>query len=107
MKFEEDFFNLLGKLKRNEHFAYTRFSDGEICVMQDKELKLADDHVVMGETHYNFGYSADDHKHYDPAQHGFLKDILIEAYKYKKENYFVGGMQRLHLCFQRICSLDA
>ena len=92
MKFEEDFFNLLGKLKRNEHFAYTRFSDGEICVMQDKELKLADDHVVMGEIRYSFGYSKDDHKHYDPKQHGFLKDALIEAYKYKKENYFVGGV---------------
>ena len=59
MKFEEDFFNLLRKLKQNEHFAYTRFSDGEICVMQDKELKLADDHVVMGETRYGFGYSAE------------------------------------------------
>ena len=97
MKFEEDFFNLLGKLKRNEPFAYTRFSDGEICVMQDKELKLADDHVVMGEIRYSFGYSKDDHKHYDPKQHGFLKDALIEAYKYKKENYFVGG----------VCPMDA
>ena len=101
MKFEEDFFYFFGKLKRNESFAYTRFSDGEICVMQNKELKLADDHVVMGETRYGFGYSADDHKHYDPNEHGFLKDILIEAYKYKKENYFVGGICKDCTCASR------
>tara|TARA_R100001079_G_scaffold105444_2_gene72776 strand:- start:69 stop:845 length:777 start_codon:yes stop_codon:yes gene_type:complete len=92
MKFEEDFFKLLKKIKQNENFAYTRFSDGEICIMQDKELKLANNHVVMGETHYNFGYSSEDHKHYNPKEHGFLKDILIKAYKYKKKNYFVGGI---------------
>ena len=101
MKFEEDFFNLLGKLKRNEPFAYTRFSDGEICVMQDKELILAEDHVVMGETKYGFGYSSDDHKHYDPAKHGFLKDKLIEAYKFKKDNYFVGGICKGCTCASR------
>lgn len=92
MKFKQDFFNLLSKLRSGENFAYCRFSDGEICVMQDNELKLADNHVIMGDKTYGFGYSADDHKHYDPSEHGFLKDALIEAYKYKAENYFVGGI---------------
>ena len=92
MKFKDDFFKLLQKLKSGENFAFTRFSDGEICVMQNKELRLADDHVKMGETLYGFGYTKDDHKHFDPEKHGFLKDKLIEAYKFKKENYFVGGI---------------
>jgi hypothetical protein len=92
MNYEGRFFDLLSKLKKGEHFAYARFSDGEICIMQNKELKLADDHVLMGETKYGFGYSLEDHKHFDPEQHGFLREKLIEAYKFKKNNYFVGGI---------------
>lgn len=92
VKFKHDFKKILFKLRNREPFAFTRFSDGEICVMQNKELKLANDHVVVGETKYNFGYSSDDHKHFDPGKHSFLKDKLIEAYTFKKENYFVGGI---------------
>ena len=92
MKFKQDFKKILLKLKNSENFAFTRFSDGEICIMQNKELKLANNHVVMGETKYNFGYSSDDHKHFEPDKHSFLKDKLIEAYTFKKENYFVGGI---------------
>ncbi len=92
VKFKQDFKKILLKLKNSENFAFTRFSDGEICIMQNKELKLANNHVVMGETKYNFGYSSDDHKHFEPDKHSFLKDKLIEAYTFKKENYFVGGI---------------
>jgi hypothetical protein len=92
MKYKKDFFNLLSKLRKGENFAFTRFSDGEICVMQNQELRLASDHVVVGPKIYGFGYSEDDHKHYDPEKHEFLKDALIEAYKYKHKNYYVGGI---------------
>jgi hypothetical protein len=101
MKFKEDFVKLLEKLRIDENFAYTRFSDGEICIMQNKELKLADDHVLMGATKYNFGYSKDDHKHYNPETDSFLKDKLIEAYTYKKKNYFVGGICKDCTCASR------
>lgn len=92
VKFKDDFKKIFLKLKNGEPFAFTRFSDGEICVMQNKEVKLASDHVVMGDAKYSFGYSSDDHKHFDPEKHSFLKDKLIEAYKFKKKNYFVGGI---------------
>jgi hypothetical protein len=92
MKFKQDFFKLLTKLRNGENFAFTRFSDGEICVMQNKQLKLASNQVVVGEKVYGFGYSEDDHKHYDPEVHSFLKDALIRAYKHKQQNYFVGGI---------------
>tara|TARA_A100001015_G_scaffold321685_1_gene454086 strand:- start:841 stop:1617 length:777 start_codon:yes stop_codon:yes gene_type:complete len=92
MKFKKDFFNLLAKLRKGENFAYTRFSDGEICVMQNQELRLASDHVIVGPKVYGFGYSKDDHKHYDPSKHSFLKDALIDAYKFKHKDYYVGGI---------------
>tara|TARA_R100000005_G_C4940733_1_gene165355 strand:- start:85 stop:861 length:777 start_codon:yes stop_codon:yes gene_type:complete len=98
MDFKKDFFKLLGKLKRGENFAYTRFSDGEIAIMQGKILVLQDDRVIFGDTVHNFGYSENDHKEFDPKRDKFLTDKLIEAYKHKQEDYFVGGICRNCTC---------
>lgn len=92
MKFKTDFFKLLNKLKKKENFSFVRYSDGEVLVMQNKKLVLADDHVQAGEVRHGFGYSSQDHKEFIPEKHGFVKDKLLESYKYKEENYFVGGI---------------
>ena len=92
MKFKEDFFRLLTLLKKNENFAFARFSDGEILVMQNKELILDSTFVQAGDTRHNFGYSEDDHKHFNPEEDGAFREKLLEAYKFKKKNYFVGGV---------------
>lgn len=92
MKFKEDLFRLIRLLKNNENFAFTRFSDGEILVMQNKELVLDSTFVQAGDIRHNFGYSEDDHKHFNPETDGFLREKLLEAYKFKKKNYFVGGI---------------
>tara|TARA_Y100000310_G_scaffold278291_1_gene296647 strand:- start:145 stop:924 length:780 start_codon:yes stop_codon:yes gene_type:complete len=101
MKFKADIFRFLSKLKSNEHFAFTRFSDGEILIMQNKELILDSKYVKTGDVVHNFGYSEDDHKHYDPEEHEFVKDRLLEAYTFKKNNYFVGGICRNCDCASR------
>jgi len=92
MRYEDDFFELLRKIKNHENFAFTRFSDGELFIMQNKELNLRKESVVVGDIVYNFGYDEEDHKHFDPVKHQFLKDALLDAYTYKKDNYFVGGI---------------
>lgn len=94
MKFKDDFFLLVEKLKNNENFAYTRFSDGEIAIMQNKKLLLESDHVILGQTHHNFGYTKNDHKNFDPENdsHQKLRKKLLEAYKHKDKNYFVGSI---------------
>ena len=89
--YAEDFFNLLGKLRNGEPFAFTRFSDGETAVMENKPLVLQETFVKVGETIHNFGYSEDDHKEFDPEKHQFVREKLIEAFKFKKKNYFVGA----------------
>ena len=98
MDFKKDFFRLLDKLKKEENFAYTRFSDGEIAIMQGKILVLQDSKVIFGDIVYNFGYSENDHKEFDPVRDKFLTDKLIDAYKHKQENYFVGGICRNCTC---------
>lgn len=94
MKFKQDFFRLLNMLKQGEHFAFTRFSDGEILVMQNKELILESTFVKAGDITHNFGYSEDDYKCYNPATDSALSQMLVEAYRFKKKNYFVGGICR-------------
>jgi hypothetical protein len=98
MKYKSDFWLLLEKLKQGEPFAFTRFSDGEIAVMQDKKLVLESDYVIEGDVRHSFGYDSDDYKNFDPAEHGFVREALTEAYTFKKANYFVGGICRNCTC---------
>jgi hypothetical protein len=92
MKFKEDLSGLLQKLQAGESFAFTRYSDGEILVMQNKRLILERDYVITDNQYHNFGYSEDDYKNFDPGRHGHVRDALLESYQFKKENYFVGGI---------------
>ena len=89
--FKEDFFEILGKLKKGEKFAFTRFSDGETCIMRNEKLVLASEQVQVGDIVYGFGYSEDDHKEFIPEEHGFVRDALIESFKFQKNNYYVGA----------------
>lgn len=89
--FQQDFYKLLYKFKKNEHFAFTRFSDGELRIMQNTELKLAKDHnIVLGKTHQGAEYAPENLKHFIPEKHFFYRDKLMEAYRFKKHNYYVG-----------------
>jgi hypothetical protein len=39
--FKQDFKKLFKKFQNSENFAFSRFSDGELRIMQNTELKLA------------------------------------------------------------------
>jgi len=88
--FKTDLLKIYHLLKRNEHFSFTRFSDGELFLMQQKRLILAQNHVIVGDIHHNFGYNKEDQKDYDPEKHGYVGEAVLEAFKHKQHNYFVG-----------------
>ena len=88
--FQKHFDMILDKLKSGEHFGYCRFSDGELRIMQNVELKLAADHFKIGDKKNGGSYAAEDHKHFDPKEHQFFREKLMESYRFKKDNYFVG-----------------
>ena len=46
--FTKAFDVLLNKIKNKENFAFSRFSDGELFIMQNKKLILADNYYVTG-----------------------------------------------------------
>ncbi len=89
-KFINHFFLLHTKLKYGENFAFSRFSDGELRIMQNKELILAENFCKIGEQVTGLQYFEEDRKHFDPKEHQFYRDKLFEAYRHKQKNYYVG-----------------
>ena len=78
------------KLRGKENFAFVRFSDGEADILLNKKLVIADDYVIEGNFKHNFGYSKEDHKNFDPDQHGFVREKLVKSFLFSKENYYTG-----------------
>lgn len=89
--FEGDFENIKNMLKRGENFAFSRFSDGEVFMMQGQEIIMAPDHCkVKGVVHKGIKYPEDDHKHFNPAAHEFFRQKLEDAFVHRQFNYFKG-----------------
>ncbi|MEH0860071.1 hypothetical protein [Halobacteriovorax sp. DPLXC-1] len=88
--FKGDFYKILLKLQNGESFAFNRFSDGELFILQNKELVLGDNLIKIGNTERTGPYTKEDHKHFDPKEHSFYRDRLLEAFKYRADNYFKG-----------------
>ena len=47
--FSGEFDKLLLKVKNNENFAFSRFSDGEVFILKGEKLVLANDHFITGD----------------------------------------------------------
>ncbi|MBI5686698.1 MAG: hypothetical protein HZC54_16655 [Verrucomicrobia bacterium] len=88
--FEGDFHKLLDLLKRREPFAFNRFSDGELFILQNKELILDAQQVKVGEKVTKGLYKQEDFKHFDPRAHSFHRDRLVDAFRFRAKNYFKG-----------------
>jgi len=88
--FKEHFYLLYKKLKNEEHFAFSRFSDGELFIMQGKELVLGDNYYKIGDKKFPGSYHPEDRKYVNPQEHPYIKEKLMTAFKSKKHNYYVG-----------------
>lgn len=88
--FRQHFYMFLNKLKTNENFAFCRFSDGEMFMMQNKKLVLNDSVAIIDQNVHSKSYAKEDHKDFDPSKHSFYRERLMESYKFKKHNYYVG-----------------
>ena len=81
---------ILNKIKNRENFAFTRFSDGELFILQNKTLVLADNHYITGDIKGRNRYTKEEHKEFYPEQHQQYRDKLIETFKHNQDNYFKG-----------------
>ena len=88
--FHQEFDKLLNMLKNDENFAFTRFSDGELFIMQNKTVILADNHYVTGDIKGQNRYTKEEQKEFIPERDQFYREKLIECFKHNQENYFKG-----------------
>lgn len=90
--FKQDFYLLLDKFKNKENFAFLRFSDGEMFMLQNKEIILSNKQVkIEGVVNSSGpGHPQYDFKVFDPQQHGIFRDYLIASFLHNQDNYFKG-----------------
>lgn len=88
--FKDHIYLFKDKLLRREPFAFSRYSDGELLILQNIELRLDDNLIQIGSNKSPGPYKPEDFKHFDPTKHGWVRDKLIEAYQHKQPNYYKG-----------------
>ena len=90
--FTQELFKFIDKLKNQEHFAFSRFSDGEVRVLQNKKLVLTEDTITI-DNHVNQRgdkLSINEQKEFDPDKHSWIREKLQEAISFNKQGYYKG-----------------
>ena len=81
---------LLKKLKKKENFAYARFSDGELFVLENKKLIISKNYWSLNDKKIYAKFHKDDQKKFIPSKHQFYRNKLIKSLTFEKKNYFKG-----------------
>jgi len=94
--FKEEFENIFNLLVDNQGFSFARFSDGERTILFNKKLVLAENYFIQGDVYGDKRipaprpYLLEERKEFIPEEHAFFHEKLLEAYHFRKKNYFKG-----------------
>lgn len=89
-KFKKDIKIFIDKLNRNENFAFVRFSDGELFILENKKLIISKNYWSLNNKKIFNSFDKNDQKEFIPSKHQFYRNQLIESIIFKKKNYFKG-----------------
>ena len=88
--FHVEFEKILQKIHSQENFAFIRFSDGELFIMQNKKVILAENHYVTGNIRGPNRYTKEEQKEFIPGRDDFYREKLLESFRHRQKNYFKG-----------------
>ncbi len=88
--FKGDFLKFKTMLEKGENFAFSRFSDGELFILQNKRLELRENDYIIGDQIGHGWYNKEEQKKFIPGEHEFFRFKLEESLKHKQKNYFKG-----------------
>jgi len=93
--FTGEFNKIKALIESGEPFAFARFSDGEVTMLQNNVVVLAEDHFIQGDLHgddvkHNGSYLPEEQKDFRPDRDVFFQKKLVEAFKHRQPNYFKG-----------------
>jgi len=94
--FREEFSYFLDKFKSKNNFNLLRFSDGEMFILQNKEIILKSETIkVQDVVESKDGWYSDnniprpdyDQKHFHPIKHSLFRDSLVNSFLYNSSNF--------------------
>ena len=88
--FHAEFNKFCGMVRKGENFAFTRFSDGELFIMQNKKVVLAENHYITGDITGPNIYTKEEQKEFIPERDEVYRKKLLRCFKHIQENYFKG-----------------
>lgn len=88
--FSDSIDNFKKLLLNRESFAFNRFSDGELYMMQNKPVIMHETGAIVGENIWNRNHSNDDFKEFIPGKNEETRLKLIDACKHNQYNYYRG-----------------
>ena len=93
--YKEEFDRILALVKEETPFAFSRFSDGEVTILRNKTVVLAEDHFIQGDIHgdqkvFANGYMPEEQKSFIPFLDKREYEKLTAAFKFQKNNYIKG-----------------
>lgn len=77
-------------LENKENFAFTRFSDGELHMLQGKPFFIRNDMTLSNGRLCKGFWGNEELKTFDPDADKKCQDKLIESFKHRQHNYFKG-----------------
>lgn len=101
--FVQEFDKFKSMLQNNESFAFSRFSDGECFILQNKRVVLGENFYITGNKAGANTYGPEEQKEFDPEQHKMARQLLIDAWNHKQHNYFKGipsKQDSIHIDFE-------
>ena len=88
--FKGDFEKIKKYIKDGINFSFTRFSDGELFVLQNKRLELNEDHYIIGDQRGGGWYNKEEQKTFIPGEHEFYRKKLEECLQCKEPKFYRG-----------------
>ena len=88
--FTNDFEKLKKYLIEGINFSFTRFSDGELFILQNKRLELQENYFIIGETRGGGWYNKEEQKQFLPEEHQFYRQKLIDSLQCNDVNFYRG-----------------
>ena len=88
--FKQEFNKFKDKISNGENFAFARFSDGEMFIMQNQTVVLAPGYFVTGDRVGQNIYTKEEQKEFIPAKHQFHREKLIDSFQYQADQYYKG-----------------
>lgn len=77
-------------LQNGTNFSFTRFSDGELFILQNKRLELQENYYIIGESRGGGWYNKEEQKQFIPEEHQFFKEKLEESLSFNSPLFFRG-----------------